>query len=414
MTASPSQIGVAAGDDLRRRLWLSRLTLTNFRSYAQASVSLGPSCVVLTGCNGAGKTNILEAVSLLAPGRGLRGAQFAELARQGAEAGWSVAGRIALDGADIALGTGQMAGAAASPAAGAGRLVKIDGAAAGSSGALGDYMQVIWLTPGMDGLFTGSAGERRRFLDRMVASLDGAHRTRLSHFERAMRQRNRLFETGERSGKLFAAIESQMAETGTAISAARVEAVDRLAGVIGANRSGANTAFPWADLALEGWLEASVREGAAVLVEDAYAGRLAEGRERDRAAGRTLEGPHRADLLVRHGPKDMPGNLCSTGEQKALLIGLVLAHAAAVTAARGGVPPVLLLDEVAAHLDSVRREALFTETERLGAQAWLTGTERDVFEPLQGRAQFLSVADGAISHEDQKREPRPARRMRTA
>ena len=306
MTASPCQIGVAAEDEARRRLWIGRLTLTNFRSYAEAGVPLGPRSVVLTGCNGAGKTNILEAVSLLAPGRGLRGAQFFELARQDADAGWSVAARIYLDGAEVALGTGQAA-AAAAPAAG--RLVKIDGAPAGSSGALGEYMQVIWLTPAMDGLFTGSASERRRFLDRIVASLDSVHRTRLSHFERAMRQRNRLFETGERSDRLFAALEIQMAETGTAIAAARVEAVDRLAGVIEANRDSRGTPFPWADLALEGWVEASLREQAAVTVEDTYAARLADNRDRDRAAGRTLEGPHRADLLVRHGPKDMPGHL---------------------------------------------------------------------------------------------------------
>ena len=395
---------------LGRRLWLSRLVLTDFRNYAQATLTCEPRSVVLSGANGAGKTNILEAVSMLAPGRGLRGAAFAELARLDAGGAWSVAARFLCDGAEISLGTGQMAAPVGH--APSGRLVRIDGAAASGSGALGDYIQVLWLTPSMDGLFTGAAAERRRFLDRMVASFDSAHRTRLNQFERAMRQRNRLFETGERSERYFAALECQMAETGTAIAAARVETVDRLAGVIQTNRRGPASLFPWAELALEGWVEAALREHAAVDVEDAYARRLAATRERDRAAGRTLEGPHRADLLVRHGPKDMPGHLCSTGEQKALLIGLILAHARAVKAGRGGIAPLLLLDEIAAHLDMARREALFAEIERLGAQAWLTGTDSQVFAPLQNTAQFFTIENGSIAGHEQD-SARCAQRMRT-
>jgi DNA replication and repair protein RecF len=375
------------------RLRLGRLSLSNFRNYAQGVLSLGGCSVVLTGHNGSGKTNILEAVSLLAPGRGLRGAPFNELARLQGDGGWAVAARLWRDGADIALGTGQQASTGGGAAA---RLVKIDGEHAGGSGALGDYLQILWLIPAMDGLFTGAASERRRFLDRMVATFDSAHRTRLNAFERTMRQRNRLLEMDERSDRYFAAIESQMAETGTAIAAARIETVDRLAGTSATPAS--PEAFPHALLALEGTLEAGLRDRPAVDVEDEYLKQLAVGRERDRAASRTLSGPHRADLLVRHGPKDMPAGLCSTGEQKALLIGLVLAHAKAVKAARAGLAPLLLLDEIAAHLDAPRREALFAEIERLGAQAWLTGTEPEVFLSLQEKAEFLNVAEGAITH----------------
>lgn len=366
--------------------------LVNFRNYRQATLETDGASVVLTGHNGAGKTNILEAVSVLTPGRGLRGAPFGDLAPLGGDGTWAVSGRLWLDGAEVVLGTGQQGGAGAN----ASRTVKVDGETVSSSGVLGEYLQILWLTPSMDGLFTGAASERRRFLDRLVATFDDAHRTRVTHFERAMRQRNRLLETGERSETYFAAIESQMAAIGTAIAAARIEAIDLLAGIIGTNAMNGG-AFPWAVLALEGRLEAGLRERAAVDVEDDYARLLAITRERDRAAGRTLDGPHRSDLLVRHGPKDMPAHLSSTGEQKALLIGLILAHAKAVNEARGGLAPLLLLDEIAAHLDEPRRVALFEEIERLGAQAWLTGTDPGAFAPLQNKAQFFTIAGGTVT-----------------
>jgi len=386
----PAESDPGSGIQLR----LARLSLANFRNYTQATLSLEARSVVLTGHNGSGKTNILEAISMLAPGRGLRGAPFTELARLQGDGGWAVSARLWRDGAEIALGTGQQVGAGgASP----GRIVKIDGEQTGGSGALGEYLQILWLIPAMDGMFTGAASERRRFLDRMVASFDGAHRTRLNAFDRAMRQRNRLLEMGERSGRYFAAIESQMAETGTAIAAARIETVDRLTGMATGAAAANGGAFPHAVLALEGTLEAALRDMPAVDVEDDYARQLAAGRERDRAAGRTLTGPHRADLRVAHGAKDMPAGLCSTGEQKALLIGLVLAHAKAVKEARAGLAPLLLLDEIAAHLDEPRREALFAEIERLGAQAWMTGTDREVFLPLKEKAEFLNLAEGAIT-----------------
>jgi DNA replication and repair protein RecF len=377
-----------------RRLRLARLTLTNFRNYAACSFALDGPSVVLTGRNGAGKTNILEAISLLAPGRGLRGAPFGELPRLAGDGGWAVAARLMLDDDEIALGTGQQAAGAGN---GNGRLVRIDGEQASGSGALGDYLQVLWLIPAMDGLFTGPASERRRFLDRLVSTFDGSHRTRLNHFERAMRQRNRLLETGERASRMFDAIECQMAETGTAIAAARIEAADRLTGAAITPRRDGAAAFPHAALALEGPLETALRVKPAVDVEDEYARELGRVRERDRAAGRTLAGPHRSDLLVRHGPKDMPAHLCSTGEQKALLIGLVLAHAKAVKDARGGLAPLLLLDEIAAHLDALRREALFEEIEALGAQAWLTGTDEGVFAPLKEKVQFFTISDGTVA-----------------
>jgi len=378
------------------RLSLSRLNLFNFRNYAQCVLALDGRSVVLTGQNGSGKTNVLEAVSTLTPGRGLRGAAFNDLARLSGDGSWAVSARLALKGEDISIGTGQNPRLVGAANGSGSRSVRIDGATSGSTGALAEYVQILWLIPAMDGLFTGAGSERRRFLDRITASFDSAHRPRLNQFERAMRQRNRLLDNGERSSRMFAAVESQMAEIGTAIAAARLEALERLASHGAKPSNGAsNGAFPYATLALEGMLEEALPSQAAVDVEDDYIRQLAENRERDRAAGRTLIGPHRSDLLVRHGPKDMPAQLCSTGEQKALLIGLVLAHAHAVKAARGGIAPLMLLDEIAAHLDALRREALFDAIEQLGAQAWLTGTDEHVFASLQGRAQFFRVDGGA-------------------
>jgi DNA replication and repair protein RecF len=385
----------ATGNGVARNLFLARLNLSNFRNYSSCSIALDERSVVLTGRNGSGKTNILEAISMLTPGRGLRGAAFGEMPRLSGDGSWAVSARIALNGDEIVVGTGQSPQADGSISSA--RAVRIDGEEAASSGVLGDYLQVLWLIPAMDGLFAGPASERRRFLDRMVASFDGAHRNRLNQFDRAMRQRNRLLETGDRSDRLFEAIESQMAEIGTAIAAARVEAVDRLHRTAPMATRGGEAPFPHAVLALEGLLEEALPEKAAVDAEDDYACRLAANRERDRAAGRTLTGPHRSDLRVYHGPKDMPAHLCSTGEQKALLIGLILAHAKAVKYARGGLAPLLLLDEIAAHLDALRRMALFEEIEALGAQAWLTGTDPEMFAALAGKARFLTVAEGSIS-----------------
>jgi DNA replication and repair protein RecF len=376
------------------RAWVERLRLTNFRNYASAALAAGPQPVVLTGPNGSGKTNLLEAVSLLTAGQGLRRAPYPELARIGC-AEWAVAAtvRTPLGAMDIGTGLKGTDGGARS-----GRIVRIDGEEQSGSGALSDHVDVFWLTPAMDGLFTGPASERRRFLDRLIPCFDPGYRTRLGQFERAMQQRNRLLADNAREGARFSGLERIMAETGVAIAAARAATVAELRAAIGARRDAASeSAFPWAELAIGGRLETDLAMRPAVDVEDAYVETLENERERDRAAGRALEGPHRSDLIVGHGPKDMPASVCSTGEQKALLIGLVLAHADLVRQRRDGAAPILLLDEIAAHLDPQRRGALFDEIVALGSQTWMTGTDVEAFAGLSGRAQFHRVAEGSIS-----------------
>ncbi len=384
---------------------IARLVLTDFRNYRHLGLACGPTPVVLIGPNGAGKTNLLEAVSLLAPGRGMRRAPFPDLTRMDGGAAWAVAATVRTPAGPVDIGTGiaaAPAGAAPATASGSsggrtGRLVRIDGTTMRGSGALGEHLEIIWLTPDMDGLFTGPAAERRLFLDRLIACFDPHHRKRLGAFERAMRQRNRLLDSSG-PDRLFEGLELQMAEIGTAIAAARLEALARLEATIARRREAMpDSPFPWAELALEGMLEAALGEKPALDVEDFYRAALARGRERDRAARRTLEGPHRTDLIVGHGPKAMPARLCSTGEQKALLVGLVLAHAELIDTLGQGGPPILLLDEIAAHLDEARRSALFDDLFRLGTQAWITGTDRAPFAALEGRAQLFTVADGQVS-----------------
>jgi DNA replication and repair protein RecF len=374
-------------------IWVERLQLTDFRNYQRLSVNVGPSPVVLTGANGSGKTNLLEALSLLTAGQGLRRAPYPELARMGGGS-WAVAARVnsRLGAADI--GTGLVGGPDVGPRSG--RLVRIDGEDRLGSGALSDYVDMVWLTPAMDGLFTGPAGDRRRFLDRLISCFETGYRPLIGQFERAMQQRNRLLADGVREGARFEGFERIMAETGVAIAASRVAAISGLAAAIALRRDGALSVFPWAEIALVGTLEADLAARPAVDVEDGYVASLAATRERDRAAGRTLEGPHRSDLVVGHGPKEMPAKVCSTGEQKALLIGLVLAHADLVVRRGQGAAPILLLDEIAAHLDPLRRAALFDEIVALGSQAWMTGTEPEAFSGLAGRAQFHTVEDGRI------------------
>lgn len=375
--------------------WVERLTLTNFRNYASAELHVTATPVVLLGHNGAGKTNLLEAVSLLAPGQGLRRAAYGDLAWAGGQGDWAVAARVVTPSSTVEIGTGLQPGTATSAASG--RIVRIDGVAQSGSGALADYLDMAWLTPAMDGLFTGPAGDRRRFLDRLILCFDPGYRTRAAQFERAMRQRNRLLEDDVREASRFSGLEQIMAETGVAIAAVRAEAVAGLIATIAARRQANPTSpFPWAAIALDGHLEQMLRERPAIEVEDAYAALLARGRERDRTAGRTLEGPHRADLLVTHGPKQQPAKQCSTGEQKALLTGLVLAHAQMLGQRLERGAPILLLDEIAAHLDDLRRAALFQEIIDLRLQAWMTGTDRHAFAGLAGRATFAVVDDGSI------------------
>ena len=376
--------------------WVERLTLTNFRNYAHIVLDAGPEPQVLIGANGAGKTNLLEAVSLLAPGHGLRRATYPELARAAGDGGWAVAAHVHAADGPVDIGTGLTAAAAASERGS--RIVRINGAPAGSSGRLAEDVELVWVTPALDTLFTGPAAERRRFLDRLILCFDTGYRTRTGHFERAMQQRNRLLADGVRDNARLEGLELIMAETGTAIAAARAEAVAGLA-VIAAERRARDpgSPFPAAGLAIEGALEADLERMAAVEVEESYASILRDARERDRAAGRTLDGPHRSDLLDSHLDQAMPARLCSSGEQKGLLLGLVLAHAELVARRSDGVAPILLLDEVTAHLDEARRTALFTEVLRLKSQAWMTGTDVQGFSALAGKARFRRVEEGVVA-----------------
>ncbi|MGE0627103.1 MAG: DNA replication/repair protein RecF [Hyphomicrobiaceae bacterium] len=388
--AGTGSVSTTAPND---RLWIGRIAITDFRSYAAAAIDTGPEPVVLIGQNGAGKTNLLEAISLLAPGSGLRRAGYDELARIGGGGGWAVAARVNSREGPVDIGTGQRTDSR--PEGGrSGRVVRINGESA-STGALADLVDVVWLTPTMDGLFTGPAADRRQFLDRLVLCFDPGHAARSARFERAMRQRNRALEDDASDVTLLDGLEIQMAETGVSIAAARMEAVAALE-AMGRDRRARDQAspFPWFEVTLDGTLEDELRSSAAVEIEDRYRERLRQARGRDRAAGRTLEGPHRSDLLVTHGPKSMPARLGSTGEQKALLAGLVLSHAALIGERRTGGAPILLLDEVAAHFDDLRRAALFEEILALQAQAWMTGTERAAFSGLAGKAFFARIEAG--------------------
>jgi DNA replication and repair protein RecF len=388
--SAPASSGRAVPE---RRVWVERLRLTDFRNYTALALDIGPGPIVLTGPNGAGKTNLMEAVSLLAAGQGLRRAPYVELTRLGAPT-WAVAGTIRTPNGPVTIGTGIESQEAS---ARSGRVVRVDGQARSGSGFLAGEIDIFWLTPAMDGLFTGPAGERRRFLDRLIPSFDPGYRTSLGQFERAMQQRNRLLADDVREDARFAGLERVMAEAGVAVAAARAVAVAELAATIAARReAAAQSPFPWADLAIAGSLEADLVHSPAVDVEDAYAVTLSRVRERDRAAGRALDGPHRADLIVGHGPKAMPAAVCSTGEQKALLVGLVLAHADHIRRHRDGRAPILLLDEIAAHLDPLRRAALFDEIVALEGQTWMTGTDPEGFSALAGRAQFLHVEEGLV------------------
>lgn len=350
---------------------IARLSLANFRSYADALIQPGPGLVVLTGDNGAGKTNLLEAVSLLAPGRGLRGAALSEMARQDGQGGFNVAARLA-DGVEI--GTGALASAPER------RVVRVNGAASAAN-ALAERLSVLWLTPAMDRLFTESAGGRRRFLDRLVLALEPAHAHHAARYEAAMRARTRLLTGDAPADRAWiGALEAQMDEHGRALAQARSRTVDLLAQRIAAEPE---TVFARAGLALQGWAEREQWD-------------LAANRSRDAAAGRATEGPHRQDLRVTHLGKGQAAELCSTGEQKALLIGLILAHAALVTE-RVGRRPILLLDEVAAHLDPRRRAALLQRLHDEGGQVWMTGTEPALFADAAQDTTRFAVESSNIS-----------------
>ncbi|MEL6212949.1 MAG: DNA replication/repair protein RecF [Pseudomonadota bacterium] len=383
----------AIGGDAGRRARFRRFALTDFRSYARAAIALDGRPAAFSGANGAGKTNILEALSLLGPGRGLRSARLDELPRVEGPGGWAVSARLeSSDGDEISLGVGAAANAPDR------RQCRIEERAASGPSAFAEHVGLVWLTPAQDRLFMEGAGERRRFIDRMTLARDAAHGRSASAYEKAMRQRQKLLDDRVRDADWLEALEAQMAEAGVAIAAARRET----AALLASSEIGGEV-FPAGDIALEGVLETALAGRAAADVEEDFAARLKDQRYADAHAGRALIGPHRSDLLVTHRAKARPARLCSTGEQKALLIGLVLANARSLSrTAHGGAPArraplIILLDEIAAHLDPDRRAALFDILDEIGFQAFMTGTDRSLFSAWGDRAQHFTVADGAVT-----------------
>ena len=376
---------------------ITSLTLTDFRSYASATLPIQAGTVVLHGPNGAGKTNLLEALSLFTPGKGLRGATAPEMGRRepGEATGraWAVAAVLTNGEGETKLGTGvQSAGAAR-------RIVRIDGETA-PPGRLLDHLRPVWATPEQDRLFSDARAERLRFFDRLVFAADPSHAAAVSAYEKALRERLRLLTDGAEglnsSGRLAAdplwldALEIRLGEAGARAALARAGALATLQSAIDAR---ADRPFPQADLGLTGEAEGLAANGSDA---DAIAAHIRDGmaraRPRDAAAGRSLFGPHRSDLTALHREKNRPAAEGSSGEQKALVLNLILAQITRL--ADQSAPPVLLLDEAPAHLDTARRAALFDEIEALGLQAFMTGTEAELFAPLRGRAQFVRVADG--------------------
>ncbi|MFY9628313.1 MAG: DNA replication/repair protein RecF [Methylocystis sp.] len=366
-----------------------RLTLRDFRSYAALDTRFNSKLVALTGENGAGKTNILEALSMFSPGRGLRRAEIGLCARHHGPGGFAVSIEIERSGEATQLGHGF------EPTSqdGAARRFRIDRTPVASARAFADHIHVLWLTPAMDGLFTGPAGDRRRFLDRLTLGVDADHGARVAKLERALRNRNRLLEDGA-DPRWLAAAEQEISSIGVAVASARLDTVQRLSALIEAGRD-ETSPFPFAQIELAGELERMLLAEPAFTVEERYRTLLADSRRRDASAGRTLIGPQASDLLVRHGPKGEAAQDCSTGEQKALLTGLVLAHARLVSA-MSGIAPLLLLDEISAHFDARRREALFDELTQIGGQVWMTGADPSLFASLQGRAEIFTVTPGRI------------------
>lgn len=370
---------------------VSRIVLSDFRSYGALDVATGAGrTIVVTGENGSGKTNLLEAISMFAQGRGLRRADLAACARRPGSGGFAVSVELATPDGALQFGTALEPAQGEAPAQ---RRHRLDREPVSSARAFADHLRIVWLTPAMDSLFSGAPGERRRFLDRLVLAVDAEHGTRVAALERALRQRNRVLEDGYRADTSWLeAIEREVAALAVAVASARQETVARLAALLAARR---DSAFPWAEIALAGEIEALCAEHPALEVEDRYRAMLRASRGQDAAAGRTLVGPQSSDLLVRHGPKTTEAALCSTGEQKALLVGLILAHARLV-AEGSGLAPVILLDEIAAHFDARRRTALFAELAGLPSQVWMTGADEAAFAELH-EARHLRVVPGHVT-----------------
>ena len=366
---------------------MERLSLTNFRSYKSLSLDVSPEPVVLTGANGAGKTNLLEALSLLAPGSGLRRARLADFRqRGGGSEGWAVAATLGGPNGCIRIGTGEVAGTPGR------RSIRIDGTDVSGQNSLAERLHVIWLTPRMDRLFVDAPSGRRRFLDRLVAGFDPGHGRRVAAYQRCMRERSQMLKAHRLDLRWLKAIEETIAEYAVAVTAARCDTVARLNILL---KAPFRSLFPAANISLEGLVESWLTEMPAVAVEDQLREALGRSRTRDREVGSVTLGPHRTDVLVRHTDYDCPAAQCSTGEQKMLLVAIVLAHARA-QAERSGQTPLMLLDEAMAHLDACHRRYLVDALCELGAQAWLTGVEADLFSSFSARAQFLSIDGGRV------------------
>src|SRR5436190_22054778 len=371
---------------------IRRLALTQFRNYRAAVLETRGDVVVLVGPNGAGKTNAIEAISFLSPGRGLRHATLDDVADNQGDGSWAVSAEVEGALGLATLGTGIDAPGREPPATG--RRCRIDREPVNSATAFGDHLRMVWLTPAMDGLFLGAASERRRFFDRLVLAIDSEHTSRVSALDRSLRSRNRLLEVRNYDDHWCDAIERETAELAVAVAATRGQTAVKLAAMLRARRDA--SAFPSAEIMLNGWMENALLTEPATAVEDRYRQILRDGRARDAAAGRTLDGPHLTDLQVIFAPKNMPGRDASTGEQKALLIGLVLAHANLV-AEMTGITPLLLLDEVVAHLDPSRRAALFGELAKLGAQVWMSGADPATFAEIGATSKTFDVDAGRIT-----------------
>jgi DNA replication and repair protein RecF len=369
---------------------IRRVTLTNFRSYRAAALATADKPIVLFGPNGAGKTNLLEAISFLAPGRGLRRAALDVVAFREGDGSWAVAAEVegALGLATLGTGIERRVDEGET----ASRACRIDREPVGSAVAFADHLRVIWMVPAMDTLFTGAPSERRRFLDRRALAVDAEHAGRVNALDRALRSRNRLLEERQPDTQWLDAAEHETAELAVAVASLRAETVSRLATVLASRRG---SAFPPVEIALDGWMEKLIQAHPALEIEERYRTVLRENRARDAAAGRTLDGPHLTDLAVVYADKGIAAADASTGEQKALLIGLILAHARLI-AAMTGFPPVLLLDEVVAHLDPSRRRALHQELAQVGAQVWMTGADPALFVEVADDATMVEVGSGRL------------------
>lgn len=366
--------------------YIQTLKLSHFRCYNTAKLeNISPGLIVLCGPNGTGKTNILEAISILTPGRGLRGAKPIEIQNTQSSPPWATSAQVQTAFGPVQMGTG------IDPKTEK-RIVRINGQNEKSQNALGQYLSCVWLTPQMDRLFLDSSRERRNFLDRLIFAFDPGHTGRTTRYNNAMSQRSKLLREDINDPAWLNSLEKQMAETGVALAAARLEFTERLNNAMKQN---IHSLFPQSSVSISGSVENMLKQSAALEVEDLFRYQLEQSRHKDAITGGAATGPHKSDLLVLYTAKSMNADQCSTGEQKALLIGLIMAHAKLIESERGA-PPLLLLDEVAAHLDEERRSALYTLLSDLGGQVWLTGADDTLFESIKNRAQFFQIKDGQI------------------